>query len=98
MVPFDVPKETKVQLSFPSHGGKTIELTVRNADQNEDEEGVPNMRDGGKTNYFIFPGESGQDPEWLKGEDWRGTVKVAFDADGKTYACDPFVLVPHEAL
>ena len=56
------------------------------------------MRDGGKTNYFIFPGESGQDPEWLKGEDWRGTVKVAFDADGKTYACDPFVLVPHDAL
>ena len=55
------------------------------------------MRDGG-TNYFIFPGESGADQEWLKGEKWRGVATVAFEADGKSYACDPFVLVPHEAL
>ena len=27
--PFDVPKETVVRLTFPSHGGKTIELRVR---------------------------------------------------------------------
>lgn len=98
-VPLDVPKDTVVRLSFPSHEGKTVELRVRNDDQNEDEEGAPNMRDGGLTNYFIFPGESGQDPEWLKGEEWRGIVTVALEAaDGKSFACDPFVLVPHEAL
>ena len=96
-VPFDVPKDTVVRLSFPSHAGKTIELRVRNSDKNEDEEGTPNMRGSG-TNYFIFPGESGQDPEWLKGEKWRGVVAVAFEAEGKSFACDPFVLVPHEAL
>jgi hypothetical protein len=96
-VPFDVPKETVIQLTFVSHEGKTIELRVRNEDKNEDEEGNPNMRDSG-TNYFIFPGESGQDPEWLKGEEWRGIVTMAFDADGKSYASEPMVLVPHEAL
>jgi hypothetical protein len=95
--PFDVPKETVVKLTFPTHGGKSIELRVRNADKNEDEEGTPTMRDG-RTNYFIFPGESGQDPEWLMGEKWRGLVTIAFEADGKSYLAEPFVLVPHEAL
>lgn len=95
--PFDIPKETVVRLTFPSHEGKTVELRVRNMDKNEDEEGVAMMRGGG-TNYFIFPGESGADPAWLMGEKWRGLVSVAFEADGKAYAADPFVLVPHEAL
>jgi hypothetical protein len=98
-VAFDIPKDTKVTITFPTHENKTVELAIRNAEQNEDEEGVANMRPGGMTNYFIFPGESGQDPEWLKGEDWRGMAVVSFDlGDGKTYKCDPFVLVPHEVL
>ena len=58
---------------------------------------LSNMRNG-KTNYFIFPGESGQDSEWLVGEKARYLVSVAFEAAGKSYSCDPFVLVPHEAL
>lgn len=95
--PFDIPKETVVKLTFASHEGKTVELRVRNGDQNEDEDGTPNMR-GGRTNYFIFPGESGQDPTWLMGEKWRGVVSVSFEADGKPQQSDPFVLVPHEAL
>lgn len=98
--PFDVPPETVIRLTFPSHEGKAIELTVRNKDKNEDEDGNANMRPGG-TNYFIFPGESGQDPEWLVGEtvkSWRGLVSMAFEANGKSYSCDPFVLVPHDAL
>lgn len=98
-LPFDIPAASVVRISFPSHEGKTVELRVRNNDQNEDEEGVPNMRDGAMTNYFIFPGESGQNPEWLVGLEWRGTPVVAFeDAEGNTIECDPFVLVPHEAL
>jgi hypothetical protein len=96
-VPFDVPMDTVIKLTFQSHKGKAIELHVRNGDTNEDEEGIFNVRDSG-TNYFIFPGESGQDPEWLKGEEWRGLVTVAFEANGKSFLCDPFVLVPHEVL
>lgn len=95
--PFDVPAKTVMRLTFPSHEGKTVEMRVRNEDKNEDEDGTPNMRDGG-TNYFIFPGESGQDPAWLANEEFRGIVSVAFEVDGKPYACDPFVLVPHEKL
>ena len=100
--PFDVPKETVARITFLSgtgvpEGGKTVELRVRNMDQNEDEAGTPNMRDG-KTNYFIFPGESGQDAEWLVGEKNRYVVKVTFEVDGTANECDPFVLVPHEAL
>jgi hypothetical protein len=95
--PFDVPKETVMRLTFLSHAGKAVELRVRNADQNEDESGAPTMR-GGSTNYFIFPGESGADAEWLVGEKARYLVSIAFEAEGKSYACDPFVLVPHEAL
>lgn len=97
-LPFDVPKETVIRLTFPSHPGKTVEMRVRNADKNEDEQGNPNMRGGTHTNYFIFPGESGADQEWLIGEKSRYVAAVAFEADGKAYACDPFVLVPHEAL
>lgn len=94
--PFDVPKETVIRLSFPTHD-RNLELRVRNADKNEDEGGISNMR-GGSTNYFIFPGDSGQDPKWLMGEKWRGLVTVSFEVDDKSYAADPFVLVPHEAL
>jgi len=53
---------------------------------------------GDATNYFIFPGESGQDAEWLKGETWRGVVAAAFEANGESFVLDPMVLVPHEAL
>lgn len=96
-VPYDVPKETVLTLTFPTHGGKTETLRVRNGDKNEDEDGTPNMR-GSCTNYFIFPGESGADPAWLVGEKWRGLVSVAFEVGGTKYECDPFVLVPHDAL
>ena len=87
-------------LTFPSHPGKSVTMAVRDTEENKDEDDKPNMRDG-KTNYFIFPGESDQDPAWLIGEtvtSWRGTVAMAFEADGESYTADPFVLVPHDAL
>jgi len=37
--PFDVPKDTTIRLTFPSHPGKSVELRVRNGDKNEDEDG-----------------------------------------------------------
>jgi hypothetical protein len=95
--PFDIPKETVICVTFPSHGDKAIEMRIRNAGKNEDEDLRPNMR-GAKTNYFIFPGETGSDAAWLQGEKWRGNAVVTFEADGNSYACDPFVLVPHTAL
>ena len=97
---FDVPKETVMKLTFPKHPvgkDKTVTLAVRNMEKNEDEDGKENMRNG-RTNYFIFPGDSDQDPTWLKDEKFRGLVVVSFEADGKSYTCDPFVLVAHEAL
>jgi G3E family GTPase len=67
---------------------------VRNNDQNEDEDGKANMRDG-KTNYFIFPGESGQDPAFLIGEDFRSTTTLTFTSEGNTYTTPPFTAMPH---
>lgn len=95
--PLDVPIETVICLSFASPEGKTLEMRVRNGDKNEDEDGTPNMR-GSATNYFIFPGETGADADWLVGEKARYMLTVSFEAGGKSYAADPFILVPHEAL
>jgi hypothetical protein len=92
--PLDFPPTTSITVTFPTHGNKSVTLAVRNEDQNEDEDGNPTMRDG-KTNYFIFPGESGQDPSWLTGEKFRSTTTVKFTVDDKTYIAPPFILVPH---
>ncbi|KAK3286398.1 hypothetical protein CYMTET_6049 [Cymbomonas tetramitiformis] len=96
--PYDVPAQSVIRVNFQKHK-KTVELRARDLDANKDEDGTPNMRSGATTNYFIFPGESGQDPEWLKGLEWRDAVTAVFeDAAGTSYECDPFVLVPHEVL
>ena len=96
--PLDFPADTVVRVAFPSHGGRVVNLRVRNREDNEDEDGVANMRVGRRTNYFIFPGESGEDAAWLCGQKWRGVAEVAFSSGGFSYACAPFVLVPHCAL
>merc|ERR1719453_321120 len=93
--PLDLPADTTVTMTCPTHDNKSVKLNVRDNDKNEDEDGKPNMRDG-KTNYFIFPGESEQDPEWLTGETFRSTTTVTFKAGDKAYTAPPFILVPHE--
>lgn len=80
--PFDLPLDATITVTFTDKDNKTATLRVRNSDKNEDEDGKGNVREA-KTNYFIFPGESGQDAAWLKGADFLATVKVAFTADGK---------------
>mmetsp|Transcript_5006 Transcript_5006/g.18731 ORF Transcript_5006/g.18731 Transcript_5006/m.18731 type:complete len:255 (-) Transcript_5006:216-980(-) len=95
--PMDIAADTKISATFASHQGASIEFKPRNAELNEDEDGTPNMRNG-KTNYFIFPGDTGADAEWLKGETWRGLVKFEFEVDQAAYDCDTFVLVPHSHL
>jgi hypothetical protein len=92
--PFDLPLAATVRVQFVDVGNRTVELRVRNATKNEDEAGVANVRDG-RTNYFIFPGESGADAAWLVGAKFASIVKVTFDADGRTYTSEEFMLVPH---
>jgi len=93
--PLDFPASTSITLTFATHDNRSVQLSVRNNDQNEDEDGKPNMRDG-KTNYFIFPGESEQDPAFLIGEKFRSTTTATFTSEGKTYTAPPFILVPHQ--
>jgi hypothetical protein len=91
--PLDFPASTSITVTCPTHD-KSVQLQVRNNDKNEDEDGNPTMRDG-KTNYFIFPGESEQDPAWLVGAKFRSTTTVTFTSESKNYTAPPFVLVPH---
>jgi len=92
--PFDLPLDATLTVTFTDEDDRAVELRVRNRDQNEDEAGEPTVRDG-KTNYFIFPGDTGADASWLQGADFLSTVKVAFSAEGKDYATPQFVLRPH---
>jgi len=98
--PLDIAKETVVGIAFPTHPGKTVELNVRDMEKNEDEGGAPHMH-GDATDYFIFPGETEQDPKWLIGEtttSWRGHAVITFTAGGKEVYTDPFVMVPHDCF
>jgi hypothetical protein len=93
--PLDFLADTTVTATFATHGDRSVTLSVRDNDKNEDEDGKPNMRDG-MTNYFIFPGESEQDPEFLIGEKFRSTTTLTFTSGGKSYTAPPFILVPHQ--
>jgi hypothetical protein len=92
--PLDLSAETKINVSFKDVPGKTAVLTVRNNEKNEDEDGTANLR-GGVTNYFIFPGSSGQDPSWLVGKEFKSKVEVTLTADGERYRSEEFLLIPH---
>jgi len=93
--PLDFPASTTITATFATMDNKSVELNVRNNEKNEDEDGNENMRDG-MTNYFIFPGESDQDPAFLVGEKFRSTTTLTFTCEGKAYTAPPFVLVPHQ--
>jgi len=92
--PMDIPADTVITASFLAYEGRSVNLKVRNRGQNEDEDKQPNMRDG-KTNYFIFPGDTGDDPSWLKGEKFRSMVKVTFSVGDQAYETHPFIIVGH---
>jgi hypothetical protein len=88
--PFDLPVDTVVTARFDAPRAQDVALRVRNADRNEDEDGAANVR-AGRTNYFVFPGETGVDASWLQGASFRGRVVVR--AGGLESA--PFDLEPH---
>jgi len=92
--PIDLPAASKIAVSFLDRPGNTAVLQIRNNEQNEDEDGNPSLRNG-LTNYFIFPGDSGQDPTWLMGKDFKSTVQLSFTVNGKNFTSEEFALIPH---
>ncbi len=92
--PFDLPLEATIKVVFIDHDNREVALAVRNREGNEDEDGTVNIREG-RTNYFIFPGDSGADASWLQGKRFQSIVKVVFEHGGKTHTSEEFVLVPH---
>ncbi len=92
--PLDLPLESVAKIDFSTKGGRSVELRVRNTETNEGEDGVSTIRDG-RTNYFIFPGETGADAKWLMGTDFEATVRLSISGDGIDYKAGPFELKPH---
>ena len=89
--PYDLPLDSVITVDFPKLG-KTVKLQVRNTSKNEDEDGKGNIR-AGRTNYFIFPGDTGVDPAFLVGKDFASKVVVSFN--GGASKTRSFELKPH---
>ena len=92
--PLDLPLKATVGILFPERDDRRVVLRVRNAKRNEDEDGTANVRKG-RTNYFIFPGDTGADASWLKGAAFRELARVELRAEAQTLVSDDFELQPH---
>ena len=92
--PMDLPLDARISVTFVDKDNQGVELGIRNAQRNEDEDGRPNVREG-KTNYFVYPVSPGVDTNWLKGASFRSRVVVAFSLDGKVMTSETFTLRPH---
>ena len=92
--PFDLPMDATIEIEFVDIDERKVTLIPRNRAKNEDEDGNPNVRDG-KTNYFIFPGQSGSDATWLEGKEFQSIVIVRFSWSGRAFKSEEFVLKPH---
>jgi len=92
--PIDLPTSSIINVTFPELDNKTVELRVRDKQKNTDENGKGNIRNK-KTNYFIFPGDTGVSAEFLVGKDFSSDVIVSFSDDEKNYTTKPFTLEPH---
>ncbi|MDC0087955.1 hypothetical protein OAI07_00270 [Akkermansiaceae bacterium] len=91
--PFNLPLDTVISVTF-LESDKTVQLLVRNREKNEDESGNPTISDG-KTNYFIFPGDTGADPSFLLGKHFSSNTVLSFSSPDSQHATPPFVLRPH---
>lgn len=92
--PFDLPLETVIEIEFIDFDNRKVALEPRNRVQNEDEDGLPNIRDG-KTQYFIYPTSEGQDASWLMGKEFSSIVLLRFNSGGEAFVSEEFVLKPH---
>ncbi len=91
--PFGIPISPSLTTLFLQPEQRAANLQVRNTVINEDENGVPNIR-GEKTDYSIYPGESGEERKWLAGSDFTGWMSIFFSANGTTHSSDVFRLIP----
>lgn len=92
--PLDIPAEAGIVVTFVDHADRKVTLAPRNRERNEDEDDKPNMREG-KTNYFIFPGDTGADAAWLMGKAFQSIVTLAVDAGGAGFMSEELLLRPH---
>ncbi len=92
--PLDLPLSTVIRVTLIDKGNRTVELRVRNTDRNEDEDDVGTIR-AGKTNYFIYPGETGADASWLQGKTFNSLTVVKLEINGKAVSSEEFSLAPH---
>ena len=92
--PFDLPLDSTIAVKFIDVQGRTVDLKVRNTSQNEDENGMANIR-GGRTHYFIYPTSEDQDASWLMGTEFQSIIQVSFEVNGARYVSEEFVLTPH---
>lgn len=91
--PLDLPLTASLKVMFE---GRTaaVTLSVRDSAQNPDEDGNSTVRSG-KTNYFIFPGDTGADATWLMGKEFSAKVRVEVPGPNGTLQTTTFTLVPH---
>lgn len=90
--PVDLPLSASPTVVFED--GRKARLSVRNRQQNEDEDGNGNIR-GNKTNYFIYPGDTDADASWLQGASFNARAQVLFEIEGEPVATEAFTLTPH---
>ena len=87
--PLLLPTTTILTLDFPALD-RNVTLAVRDHERNEDESGNSTVVEA-KTNYFVFPGETGDDASWLMGAEFAAKVELSFTS-AKTGS---FILRPH---
>jgi hypothetical protein len=90
----DLPLDTVIRVTLIDKDNRTVELRVRNKERNEDEDDNTSIRNG-KTNYFIYPGDTGADASWLQGKTFNSLAVVELEIDGKAVRSEEFSLAPH---
>jgi len=91
--PWDLPLESQLKISFPELD-KEVTLAVRDSETNADEAGKSMIRDG-KTNYFIFPGDTGADASWLQGHHFEESAVLLLETEGTKATTGTIKLTPH---
>jgi len=92
--PFDLPLDSRIDLITSKLEPAGVVLSVRNTSQNEDENGNPTIRNN-QTNYFIFPGDTGEDASRFKGKEFITPAQVRFYVQGALVITKEFELRPH---
>ncbi|MEM1084909.1 MAG: hypothetical protein AAGI48_12425 [Verrucomicrobiota bacterium] len=90
---WDLPLETELKIEFPELE-KEVTLVVRDKETNADEAGKSMIREG-KTNYFIFPGDTGADASWLQGHHFEEVAVLTFEAGDAKATTGSINLKPH---